>query len=40
MDPLIIILIGTATVLFCLIRLKVHAAMAAIGRFGNGTIDL
>ncbi|NNE77527.1 MAG: GntP family permease [Pricia sp.] len=30
MDPLLIILIGTATVLFCIIRLKLHAAVSLL----------
>ncbi|MFC4096061.1 GntP family permease [Euzebyella saccharophila] len=30
MDPLLIILIGTATVLFCIIRLKLHAAISLL----------
>lgn len=30
MDPLFIILIGTATVLFCIIRLKLHAAISLL----------
>ncbi|MDC6365918.1 MULTISPECIES: GntP family permease [Flavobacteriaceae] len=30
MDPLIIILIGTVTVLFCIIRLKLHAAVSLL----------
>lgn len=30
MDPILIILIGTATVLFCIIRLKLHAAISLL----------
>ena len=30
MDPIVIILIGTATVLFCIIRLKLHAAVSLL----------
>ena len=30
MDPLLIILIGTATVLFCIIRLRLHAAISLL----------